>query len=132
MEHTADTGIRIRATTLPELFSRAAWGMFSIITESDKIQSQLDRTVSLEAHDLPSLLVLWLSELNYLHTVHHELYASFQIQLDRESRLSARISGEPIDPQRHLVHTEIKAVTYHQLQVTRESGLWIAQVLFDL
>jgi SHS2 domain-containing protein len=132
MEHTADTGIRVRAPALPELFARAAWAMFSVITDPGNILLKIDRTVSLEAQDLSSLLVLWLSELNYLHIVHHQLFGAFEVQLDDAFRLHARVRGEAIDPSRHVLHTEIKAVTYHQLQVVQRPTHWAAQVLFDL
>jgi SHS2 domain-containing protein len=132
LEHTADTGIQITAPDLPELFSRAAWSMFTVISNPPEIGSTLSRTVAVDSSDLPSLMVRWLSELNYLHTIHRELYSEFEVNLRGETRLEARVRGEPIDLSRHSLHTEIKAVTYHQLHVTQEQNHWRAQVLFDL
>jgi SHS2 domain-containing protein len=40
--------------------------------------------------------------------------------------------GEPLDPARHKVSGEIKAPTYHMLQLSEENGTWVAQVIFDV
>ncbi len=40
--------------------------------------------------------------------------------------------GEPVDPARHAIHTEIKAVTYHRLAVRRTAARWETRVIFDL
>jgi len=46
--------------------------------------------------------------------------------------LRARVAGEPIDPARHPIVREIKAVTYHGLAVDRVAGGFSAQVVFDV
>jgi SHS2 domain-containing protein len=132
MEHTADTGIIVRAPALAELFARAAWGMFSVITDPATVQPRQEFSCALEADDLAMLLVRWLSELNFHHITRHEVYSRFAVSLVGETRLQAVVGGEAIEPGRHLVHTEIKAVTYHELRVEKHGDLWLAQVLFDL
>jgi SHS2 domain-containing protein len=132
LDHTADTGIRVRANTLPLLFSRAAWGMFSLIVDPRLVRPLQARPLALEAEDLPGLLVNWLSELNFLHNTQHELYSRFEVTAVDQCRLSAVVGGERIDPNRHTVDTEIKAVTYHELKVERQGECWTAQVIFDL
>jgi SHS2 domain-containing protein len=36
------------------------------------------------------------------------------------------------DPARHTIFTEIKAVTFHDLQLKRDDRGWKAQIIFDL
>jgi SHS2 domain-containing protein len=122
----------VRATTLPELFSRAAWALFAVITDVSRVQSGETHPVTVEAVDEPALLVRWLSELNYRHVTRHELYAEFEIQALSPNRLVALVRGEPIDLQRHTLHTEVKAVTFHGLQIDHDAAGWRAQVILDL
>ena len=44
----------------------------------------------------------------------------------------ATLQGEPLDPARHPIDTEIKAVTYHQIAVEQVGGRWQARVIFDI
>jgi SHS2 domain-containing protein/predicted Zn-ribbon and HTH transcriptional regulator len=153
LDHTADTGIIVTAPDLPTLFSRAAWGMFSVITDLAAVQPAAAETVEVEADDLPGLLVRWLSELNFRHITTHRLYARFTVQelsaapgpagrpatdvaarapTGGPGRLRAEVFGEPIVPGRHTVFTEIKAVTFHGLELAEVDGGWRAQIIFDL
>jgi SHS2 domain-containing protein len=49
-----------------------------------------------------------------------------------EDGLKARVKGEPFQEGVHVIKTEVKAVTYHQIRVNQEEGGWKAQIIFDL
>lgn len=136
IDHTGDIGIQVRADSLPQLFERAAEGTFRILTDPSSILPDAETTVSVQGRDLDALMVRWLSELNYRHTVHHHLFCDFQVEdIERsggELELTATIRGESIDPDRHIVYTEIKAVTFHGLHVRQTDGGWTTQVIFDM
>ncbi len=132
IDHTADVGICVRAPTLEKLFARAAWGMFSVITDMDTVHPMQVTRVAVEADDRGSLLVHWLSELNYRHVTNHRLYSSFDVRFLCDRRLEAEIGGELIERQRHTIHTEIKAVTFHELQLAHDDGGWKARIIFDV
>lgn len=132
LDHTADEGIAVRAGDLRALFERLAWGMFSILTDLERVEPREPTRVSVEAPDREALAVRWLSELNYLHAMRRVLFRRFDVRAASERRVEAEVWGEPIDPARHVVHTEIKAVTFHGLVVQCEGGIWTAQVLFDV
>ena len=67
LDHTADEGIIVQAATMPELFERAAWGMFSLIADLDTVQPVTRDTIAVEAGDVEALMVRWLSELVFQH-----------------------------------------------------------------
>ena len=47
--------------------------------------------------------------------------------------LVASVRGEPIDPKRHALRADVKAVTYHQFEVVQtETGGWKARVVVDI
>jgi SHS2 domain-containing protein len=132
LDHTADCGFIVQAGDLPELFARAAWGMFSIITDVKAVKSAQTEAIVVTAPDREALLVRWLSELNFLHATKHRLFSRFQILELSDQRLVAEAAGEDIAPARHVVYTEIKAVTFHGLRLEPAGAGWRAEIIFDL
>lgn len=132
LDHTADRGIIVRAGDLRELFARAAWGMFSIITDMDAVKPAQAEAMVVTAPDREALLVRWLSELNFQHATRHQVFSRFDIRELRDDRLVAEVGGEKIVPERHTIHTEIKAVTFHGLRLERVAAGWKAEIIFDL
>lgn len=132
LDHTADTGIIVQAADLAELFSRAAWGMFSIITDLETVKPLSEEKLVVTAPDRAALLVRWLSELNFQHVTRHRLFSRFQILELSDQRLVAVASGEEVAPERHVVYTEIKAVTFHGLRLEPAGTGWRAEIIFDL
>lgn len=132
IDHTADAGVVVRAPELSTLFERSAWAMFSVITDPERVSARETTPVELEADDSPGLLVAWLSELNYLHVTRHHLFAQFEVNELTERRIAATARGEGVDPHRHTIYTEIKAVTYHELALERSGSGWQARIIFDL
>jgi SHS2 domain-containing protein len=55
-----------------------------------------------------------------------------QITLLSENNLSAKVFYDPYDPDCHSIKIEVKAVTYHQIQVTSGPSGWEARVIFDV
>lgn len=131
-EHTADVGFVVMARNAPELFARAAWGMFDLLTDPRTVRPVERRAVRVTADDQAALLVRWLSELNFLHATEHKLFSRFDVREVTPTALEAIVWGETIDPARHAVYTEIKAVTFHELVVEQVGSVWRARVLFDV
>ncbi|MDZ7360357.1 MAG: archease [candidate division KSB1 bacterium] len=132
IDHTADVGYRLFAPTLAELFAVAGRALFDAITELDSIQLLLERKIEVEAGDVEGLFVAWLSELNFYCITELELYREFIIKKVSPTIVQATARGEKIDPARHVIQTEIKAVTYHELYVRQIENGWEAQVIFDV
>lgn len=131
-EHTADEGVVVRAETRADLYARAAWAMFTLICDVEGVLRKDSLHVELEAPDAEALMVRWLSELNVLHETRGMLFRDFEVRTATGTRLIADVYGERMDPRRHTLYTEIKAVTYHGLSVQEHNGTWTAEVLFDV
>ena len=132
IDHTADVGIEVTAPTVKSLFERAATGMFTILASADDVRAVESLHLSVEAPDQDALLVQWLSELNYLHQVESLIFSRFEIESIDEKQLVAIVSGERFDPDRHEIHCEIKAVTFHDLKMHRENDGWSVRIIFDM
>lgn len=131
-DHTADVGVDVAAPTLEGLFETAAAALFELLVEAGELAPRVDRHVTVKGTDHEELLVRWLAELLYLHNTEGLLFARFRISDLSGGRLVGMASGELYDPSRHRVKTEIKAVTYHQVSVKRDDGVWRARVVFDV
>ncbi len=130
-EHTADVGIEARGATLEEAFANAARGMFSVIVDGSDIAAVDKRELSLEAtEDDEQLLVDWLSELLYIHDVEGLVFDCFDVSID--GGLEATAWGEPYSRETHGYGSEIKAVTYHLLDIKRTKKGVELKVLFDI
>lgn len=134
VDHTADAAIRGWGRDLPELFAAMARGLFDVIARPDPVRAARARSVELRAETIDELLHDWLEAINTLHQVRGELYRDFDVRVEdaNEFRLEARVHGEPIDPARHELRMEVKAVTWHGLSVRRTDRGFEAYVLLDI
>jgi len=129
---TADMGIVAYGRTLPELFSHAALGLMAITIDPADIRPQMEMAVSVQGANREELLLHWLNELLYLLEVEEFLGKEFIVEELSDTHLRAVIRGEKRDPERHHFRREVKAVTYHRLQVRARKTGWEAQVIVDL
>ncbi|HLI91865.1 MAG TPA: archease [Ktedonobacteraceae bacterium] len=131
-EHTADIGLHAYGSTLAELFVHAAQGMESLMVPLEQIRTVTSREITVEGHDPVSLLVAWLNELIFLFDTEYLLLRDFVIEAISETRLTARVSGEPYDAQRHELSSAIKAVTWHEAAINSTATGYQARIIFDI
>ena len=133
IDHTGDLGIRVRGKTLQDLFTNAAHALFETVAVLDTIDPISQFQINVKAESVAELMVAWLDELNFRHEVDEVFFRCIEIVELSQTRLSAYAYGEPMDFTKHVVFTEIKSVTYHQLSVCQSTdGEWKANVIFDL
>ena len=133
LEHTADMGLLVRGKSLSELLKNAAQGLFETIAVVDTVDETDSVEIRLTTESVEDLFVRWLDELIFQHETKETFFKRAAIHRCSETEVSATVYGEPANFDKHEVYTEIKSVTYHQLQVVRKcDGSWFAQVIFDL
>lgn len=132
IDHTADVGFKAYGSTLKELFENAAFALFSIMFNLETVAVKESRRFHVESTDLQALLVDWLSELNFLFYTEGLVFKEFTVSEVSDRSLEAEARGEPYDPERHEIFTEIKAITYHGLEIRQTGAGWEAQVILDL
>ena len=128
IDHTGDVGVTARATTLEELFAESARAMFSIVADAAAPPSPAGTDSFAVAGSSPEEeLRDFLSELLYRFSADRRMYVGFTVAPG-----TVDAAWELYDPVRHPLRTELKAVTYHQLEVVREGDLWKGRVIFDV
>lgn len=145
IEHTADAKFVAYGDDICDVFENAALAMFEVMLDTASVQPLQSRDIALSADGLDDLLHDWLSELLFLFEVEGIAFSDFDVQsigmddggmgnggMDNDIwTLSALARGEMLDTKKHGFRTEIKAVTYHDLDVTCDENGCTATVLVD-
>lgn len=106
--------------------------MVSLILDPATVR-RVDRVeLRAEGMDRESLLVGWLSEILFRIEAEGRAFGAFEVAELGETRVRGWARGEPLDPERHHIETEVKAPTYHMLEIRKEAGLWTARIIFDV
>ncbi len=127
LEHKADLKIRAFGKTKEELFLNMMLGMQESL-QAEKRKEEAKREIKIESNDLNSLLVDFLSELNYLNETEKEVYNDIKFKEFSAVKIKGEVLGQKVES----FEEDIKAVTYHSLDIHQKNGIWQATVLFDI
>ena len=134
--HTADVGLRAWGRDERELFENAGHGLLAVIASSVDVASCTSRHVELQERDREELLVTWLGELVFLLDAEGFLPGVVTVRevvpVRGGYRLRADLAGELVDPERHCLQTEIKAVTRHDLAVRQDDAGLSVEIILDV
>jgi len=132
IDHTADFGIELEAGSALELFEDAAKALFDLLVHGPEAEAQQAVSVDVRGQDWADLMVNWLRELLYLWSAEQLRVVRVNVSHLRQERIKAELAMQPFNPRTDSVEQEIKAVTYHQIEVAEEKGQWRARVIFDV
>jgi SHS2 domain-containing protein len=128
VEHTADWAIRVRGATLPELFTHAATGMYSLIADLASVAPTHERAIKVKGVDTEALLVNWLNELIYHTEIDGVVFSEFQIDSFQPTGLRAMARGSKgIE-----LKKQVKAATFHNLRIASTSNGYEVTLVFDV
>jgi len=132
----ADVAIEAWGTTIEELFTAAADAAINVMVgDLDSIANETQRYFRLEDSELDMLLFKLLQELIFLKDAQHLLLRVRNIRVQRTNGshiLVVQAGGERIDPARHELIVDVKAVTLHRLRVEETGHGWVATVILDV
>jgi len=129
---TADVGIWVRASSPRSVFEGLGLALFAQMTDLRKVRATSARTVTASGADPTALTVAFLTALLNLHADDGFLVRRLEVGAvgDPPTSLLAQAWGEPFDPARHSAKVEVKAVTFHQLEIDVNRGT--ARVILDI
>ena len=128
---TADIGFKAYGENLNEAFENAGLAIFNIISDTDDIDSTKEISFEITSEDNVSLLYDYLEELLFYHEVEFMLFSEFHVEITDDLHLKAKIIGEAINWDKHERKTEIKAITFHMMDV-KDSRPFELQAIVDL
>jgi SHS2 domain-containing protein len=132
----ADIAFRAWGHDLEETFVAAADAVMNAMVEDlEAIQLREARTFNVDHEALDLLLFNFLQELIYYKDAEQLLLRAQELRL-ADARppytLQAAVAGEPIDPHRHRMRVDVKAVTLHHFSLTKTDHGWEAMVILDI
>jgi SHS2 domain-containing protein len=127
IEHTADWELEVWAPDLPALLEEAARGMYELMGVEVSEESRCHRQIELLADDREQLLVSFLGELLFLVEDEDLAFDGFLLTVD-DTSLVARLEGGSMVSR----SKEIKAVTYHRLEISETKRGLETSIIFDV
>jgi len=131
-DHTADIGIRVRAATLPELLAPATEGLYAVIGEVMAAQEAEPVSFDLTDSDPSLLLRDYLGELLVLFDRDARRVILLDDPTFNEQRLKVTVRTANVDQERSDLLREVKAVTYHELDIRPIPGGYEATIIVDI
>ena len=133
LEHATDAFIEVTASSLNDSFTLAGQSVVDITLDSKTIEEKKQRNISVSGKDLRYLLFNWLEEVNYQLITEGFAIARFSLDISKNStyELTSTIYGEPIDLKKHHFKMEIKAPTFHMMEIKQNDQVTM-RFLLDL
>ena len=133
LDHATDAVIEITASNLKEAFVVAGQSVVDITLDSEKVEEKEQRSLKVTGKDLRYLLFNWLEEVNYKLITEGFAIHRFVVDISKNSeyKLNATAYGEPLDLKKHHFKVEIKAPTFHEMEI-KEGKQVIMRFLLDL
>ena len=133
---TADIAFEAYGQSKEEMFIAASDALMNVMVEDlGTITERLWREVSVEAETLEMLLFQFLQEFIFYKDAEQLLLRAARMRFKEQKGMwmvTARAYGETLDPKKHPLNVDVKAVTMHQFSVSEDQGQWRARVVLDI
>lgn len=129
IDHTADLMVKAFGATLEECFGNAAYALFDQTVDLSGVGTSEEAEVRVTGIDDEDRLFSFLSEMLFLEDADGLVLKEFDVSFDGDD-VVCRARGETLDRSRHRLKSEVKAVTYHMMEVDRDGPS--VTVLFDV
>lgn len=135
IDHPADIAVEVNAESIEALFEISAEAWKATALENSSSESPFEFKIELESLSLEELLVEFLSELNFKLFGEKLVYSktkAFTIEEDSIFRVKAELYFEDFNPLLHQVKNEIKAITFHQMNIQKKNNTYSTKIVFDI
>lgn len=129
---TADVAFVAHGKTLGEAFENSALAMFEIMVNTKDVKPRVERKLMAKGIDLKSLMFNFLNEMLVIVDSEGMVFSKFVVKVnEKEFTLSASCFGEKVSDKME-TRTEVKAATYHKMDISRNEKGWKAMVILDI
>jgi len=142
LDHVTDALIEACGNTIDEAFENSAYGLVNTMFDLSNVSANLEVKIEANGHDLYSLFYDWLEKVMLIVLTENLILSYFSVKISRTGNMEDRSAyflcskarGEHLDLEKHNFKIEVKAVTYHEMQIEedKEKNLVITRFLLDL
>ena len=135
LDHATDAIVEVDAGGLDEAFADAGRAVRDITLDAGAVRPASERRIEAEGHDWRHLLFDWLEAVTFVLVTDGFAVSSLDARVSSRppcGRVEATVLGEPLDLARHGFKVEIKAPTFHGMEVGIDPGRVKMRFLLDL
>ena len=134
LDHMTDAVIEAYGSTLEESFEFAGKALCDTMVDIKTVEPKLEVNIQASGHDIHSLLFDWLDKVMLLLVADGIVMSEFKVKISRNEGflLEGIARGEKLNLRRHKYKVEIKAVTYHEMEIKEDSSGATVRFLLDL
>ena len=136
IDHTADIAVEVKGNTIEELFIASAYAWQESVIEKNEIKISDKKEINVSELSYEELLVRFLDELNFLFLTSKWIMLEVnKIEIHSENdnlKLKANVRGENYNDKKHQLKVEIKAVTFHQMEIKKINNVFTTRIIFDI
>ncbi|MDP6547551.1 MAG: archease [Candidatus Woesearchaeota archaeon] len=131
----ADIAIESYGKDLNELFENAAFAVFEESANLSNVEEKIKKNIKIDADNIEDLLFDFLSEILFLKDTDSVLFKKTKVKIDKNDgkySLSAELTGEEINREKHELRNDIKAITLHMFKIEKVKEGYKALVVVDV
>jgi SHS2 domain-containing protein len=132
---TADLAFEAYAGSIEELFQEAGRAISEAMVNTESLEGLLTKRMEIHSETLEGLLYDFLSEIVLLKDRDSVVFKQVKAKVDKSAqtyRLAAEAMCDKIDPLKHELRNDVKAVTYHMFEISRKNHGWYCRVVLDV
>jgi SHS2 domain-containing protein len=132
---TADMAFEAFGKDLDELFENSALALSEAMVHLKTVEPKVRKEIKLEHSSLQGLLIDFLNEIIYFKDAGPLFLTKFKVNVKKEGevwKLTAEAWGEKVNFDKHKVEADVKAATWHMLELKQKGKQWYARVVLDI
>lgn len=133
-ETTADIGVTACGESLENAFINSALGTMNLITSINQIKPKITKKVEIKSEDIYGLLYDWITELLILLDSDFFIASEYDIKITKNNEyiLTGNITGDIYNTDLYNYKTEVKAITYHNMDIKKIGDKYKLNFILDL
>ena len=132
LDHTADIMFEVYGKSLNELFKNSAIATFDVMVKRSSVDSKIKKEINLTNKDPEKLLFEFIEELIYLKDADYLVFKDFKIKINGKYELKAIAQGDKINPKKHKLLLDVKAITLHKYKLSKTKIGYKAVIILDI
>ena len=132
----ADAAIEVSSNSLEGIFIDSGKALTNTMVDDLKsIKTNKKYTFKVESQERDLLLFEFLEKLVIEKDANQMLFSEFEVKINQTNEkfmVSVIAHGEHIDYDRHELCADVKAVTLHKFNLTKEKEDWKAEMILDI
>ena len=133
LDHATDAIIEVEGKDLKEAFAVTADAVINLTLDQDKVEEKQTKEFVAQGKDLHYLLFSWLEEIPFILITEGFAIKRIEFEIEKKDiyKIYAKAFGEVLDLKKHNFKVEVKAPTFHDMEIRNENTVYM-RFLLDL